>query len=146
MGQEAKASLAQFDVLGSEKVAFEFKAVCEKMGIKEAPIVTIPTINTLDCMGTSISVLEFCLKDFAKEKKFIRAFVDKTNKQVICEKGSRVTLKYECEKKDDKRCIDSEIACFDLKKTLAYNLPLFHHSIIPNKTNKVVSCIFDLEK
>jgi hypothetical protein len=145
MGQRAIASLAQYDVINSEKISHEFKKVCESMGAKESVIVTAPTVNELDCMGTKIKVIDFCLKDYVKDSKFIRGFVDPKQKLVICEKAKRVMLKYECETKDSERCIDSEIACFDLKKTLAYNLKVFHHSVQTTKSKKVVSCIFDSE-
>ena len=145
MGQEASASLAQFDVINSEKISFEFKKVCDVMGTKEAVIITAPTVNQLDCMGTKINVIDFCLKDYSKDPKFIRAFVEPKQKIVICEKAKRVILKYLCEPKDNERCLDSEIACFDLKKTLAYNLKVFHHSVQGPKDKKVISCIFDSE-
>ncbi|MFZ4712660.1 MAG: hypothetical protein ACOYL6_03005 [Bacteriovoracaceae bacterium] len=139
------ASLTQFDVSGSDKISFDFKKVCEAMGFKETPIVSVPSINTLDCMGSKIAVMDFCLKDFAKDPRFIRAFIDRKDKLVVCEKASHIMLKYECEKKDDNRCIDSEIGCYDLKKTLAYNLKVFRHSILSVKDKKVISCIFDQE-
>jgi hypothetical protein len=145
LGQEALASLAQFDVINSEKISFDYKKVCDVMGAKEAVIITAPTVNQLDCMGTKVTIIDFCLKDYAKDSKFIRAFVEPKQKVVICEKAKRVILKYQCETKDSERCLDSEIACFDLKKTLAYNLKVFHHSAQGTKDKKVISCIFDSE-
>ncbi len=139
------AGLTQYDVVGSDKIKIELKKVCEAMGVKEAPIVDILSMSELDCMGKKVSVLDFCSRDYKTDPKFIRAYAEKKEKMVICEKASRVHLKYECASKSEEKCLDSEIGCYDFKKTLAINLKVYHHSLIAQGTKKILSCIYHQE-
>lgn len=151
--QASFSRLLEYDVVGSDKRFFELKNVCERMGHLHTPIIDISSSNELDCMGKKVSLLEFCLKDFKTNTKFIRGFADKKEKKVICELASRIMLKLECDTKNDINCMDSEIGCTEFKKTLAHNLKLAQHSLIDpsgivedkKSRQKVLTCHFSHE-
>lgn len=148
--QASFSRLLEYDVVGSDKKIFDLKNVCERMGNLNSPIIEIPTLNEIDCMGKKVSLLEFCLKDFKNNPKFIRGFADRKEKKVICELASRIMLKLECDTKNDINCMDSEIGCTEYQKTLAHNLKLAQHSLIdPSGTvvdkksgQKILTCHF----
>lgn len=151
--QASFSRLLEYDVVGSDKIFFELKNVCERMGNLHAPIIDINNVNELDCMGKKVSLLEFCLKDFKTNPKFTRGFADKKEKKVICELASRIMLKVECDTNNDVNCMDSEIGCTDFGKKLAHNLKLAQHSLLDPKVpsadkksrQKVLTCHFSHE-
>jgi hypothetical protein len=92
-------------------------------------------------MGKKVEISKFCDHKEAANPYFIRGTVDKVKKKVICLSSKRVILKYECEGKKDRFCVDAEIGCFLLKEKLARRLKISHQSL---SNKKILNCYFDI--
>ena len=133
------AGIVKYDVYGSEKNKFKFSEICTNKFKVKSPLITALNLKELDCMGKKASVLEFC-KTKIKED-LVRAFIDKKNRTVICQKGNRIVFKYDC-KSNKAYCKSSITACALVKNDLAVGLHLIHGSITENNLN----CYFSADR
>ncbi len=132
------------DVIATGSEQFSYQSVCKKMMNKDLPLIDYTNATTLDCMGTSINVGSFCLKEMPDSPTLLRGYIDPKIKRVICKKGKKVDLKITCE--GDYLCKDTELDCYKLGQIYAMRLNLDHHSSFKENKKKVLNCYFSLKK
>lgn len=140
------AHVLQDDVNITDKTPFEFSTVCSKMVTHESPLIEIASGTELDCMGKKVSVSDFCYKEMAADPYYLRAYVDKNQKKVICVSGKKVLFKYLCTHMSDKDMCDksSKNACGFIQQKLARRLDLVHDSFTKNEKGiKQLNCFFE---
>ncbi len=124
---------------------YTFKEACKLVTKRESPLIEALSVTSLDCMGTAITVSDFCFKKESSNAFYVRAVVDKKNKKVICKSARRVIVKYECDSPSKKKfCDDPQIGCYFLQEKLARRLKVVHSSVLPssNKSHKELNCYF----
>ncbi len=140
------ASVVQDDVSTTEKVPFPFKTVCSKMVSHESPLIEVVSGTELDCMGKKVDVGVFCDKELAADPYYLRAYVDRDQKEVVCHSGKKVILKYQCVTLKDRKFCDytAKASCGLMKEKLAKRLDMVHSSITKNdKGIKELNCYFE---
>lgn len=140
------AHVIQDDVSITDKSRYSFKTICNKLVTHESPLIEIASGTQLDCMGKKVEVGDFCLKELTSDPYYLRGYVDKENKDVVCVSGKKVLFKYLCVKLSDNRYCgnNSKASCELIKRKLAYRLDIVHHSIIKNEKGiKQLSCFFE---
>jgi hypothetical protein len=120
----------KYDVHGSTKLEFDFKAVCLDKKL-ETSLIQIKDSNTLDCFGKKVNISNYC--ELKVSTDFIRGFIDKKSQKVICQSAKRIVFKYDC--KSNKTYCKSVKACDFVKEKLAKSLSILHRSIIDNNLN-----------
>lgn len=136
----------QDDVATTQKEKFSLRTVCQKMVTHESPLIEIVSGTVIDCMGKKVEVSDFCDKEMAADPYYIRAYVDQTEKQVVCHSGKKVLFKYLCVKRTDAQyCEGKAMArCEELKTKLAKRLDLVHSSFVKNEKGiKQLNCFFE---
>lgn len=121
-----------------------FKDVCKFLTKRESPLVEYKSISKLNCMGDIKEVAPFCDYKEAPNPYYIRAIVNKKEKKVECLSAKKVIIKYQCEGKQDKYCIDSEMGCFMLGEKLAKRLKVSHDS--KTEEDKYLNCYFEIKQ
>ena len=142
----AFSNVIQDDVSTTDKIRFSFKTVCQKMVTHETPLIEIVSGTVIDCMGKKIDVGNFCDKEMAADPYYLRAYVDRESKEVVCHSGKKVLFKYQCVKLSDRILCDSkaQASCQQMKQKLAKRLDLVHASIIKNEKGiKELNCYFE---
>lgn len=134
-----KAQIIKDDNYITHTNRFNLKEVCHFLTKRESPLIDIQSATQLSCMGKIVNVGKFCEHKESMNDFYSRAIVDKKNKQVLCLSSSRVTVKYKCQKENDKFCSSSEEGCFYFKEKLAKKLSLVHHSL----QSKRLNCYFN---
>ena len=112
----------------------------------ESPLIEIVSGTVIDCMGQKIDVGNFCDKEMAADPYYLRAYVDRESKEVVCHSGKKVLFKYQCVKLSDRILCDSkaQASCLQMKQKLAKRLDLVHASIIKNEKGiKELNCYFE---
>ena len=112
----------------------------------ETPLIEIVSGTVIDCMGKKIDVGNFCDKEMAADPYYLRAYVDRESKEVVCHSGKKVLFKYQCVKLSDRILCDSkaQASCQQMKQKLAKRLDLVHASIIKNEKGiKELNCYFE---
>jgi hypothetical protein len=142
----AFSHVIQDDVSTTDKIRFSFKTVCQKMVTHESPLIEIVSGTVLDCMGKKVDVGNFCDKEMAADPYYLRAYVDRESKEVVCHSGKKVLFKYQCVKLSDRILCESkaQASCQQMKQKLAKRLDLVHASIIKNEKGiKELNCYFE---
>jgi hypothetical protein len=142
----AFSNVIQDDVSTTDKFRFPFKTVCQKMVTHESPLIEIVSGTVIDCMGKKVDVGNFCDKEMAADPYYLRAYVDRESKEVVCHSGKKVLFKYQCVKLSDRILCDSkaQASCQQMKQKLAKRLDLVHASIIKNEKGiKELNCYFE---
>jgi hypothetical protein len=121
---------------------YSWKEACRFLTKRDSPLIAYKSVDSLDCMGKTVKVISFCDDKQVTNPYFTRAIVSNAKKQVICQSAKRVILKWECEGKEDKYCVDPEVGCFLFKERLARRLKLVHHSITDKK---YLNCYFEYQ-
>jgi hypothetical protein len=97
-------------------------------------------------MGQKIEVGDFCDRELAADPYYIRAFVDRENKQVVCHSGKKVLFKYLCVKLSDREICNAEAKknCLNFGEKLAKRLDLVHSSQIKNEKGiSQLNCFYE---
>ena len=136
------AQIIQDDVFVVDEKIFSYQEVCKFLTKRESPLITFHSINKLDCMGSIVEVSSFCDAKTQEDPYYIRAIVDKEEKNVVCKSAKRVTLKYKCKMKNDEYCQDKEVGCYLFQEKLAKRLRLVHSSLMQQGTHQVLNCHF----
>lgn len=138
------ASLTKYDVTDSTKINFNYSEICTHYN-KTASLIESKNSTTLNCMGEDVSIVEFCEEKFKNDSDYTRAYLDKNNNQVICQKAKRVVLKYKCSRNSvSSFCIDAITGCQQIKKILAHNLDTIHKSLIKRDDgSRDLNCYFE---
>lgn len=139
------AHIIQDDVATTERNRFAFRAVCDKMVTHEAPLIEIVSGTELDCMGRKINVGTFCDKEMVTDPYYLRAYIDKEKKEVVCHSGKKVIFKLLCAQLENKHYCEqkAQTSCQDIQEKLAKRLDLVEFSIIKNnKGIKQLNCDF----
>jgi len=98
-------------------------------------------------MGKIANVSTFCEKKVDNKENYMRGFLDKSKKDLVCETGQKVILAYSCKDRQSLLCSNSKVGCEDLQKILAKNLKLYQHSLRSDSDSKksqeaILHCIF----
>jgi len=135
----------QDDVMTTDRKNYSFKNVCSRMVSHEAPLVEVVSGQELDCMGQKISVSDFCDKELAADPYYLRAYMNKDSKEVVCQSGKTVLFKYLCVKFSDKAICNNQPKknCLQFKDKLARRLDLVHFSQLKNEKGvPQLNCFF----
>ena len=130
----------------TEKSRHSFKTVCEKLVPHDSPLIEIASGAELDCMGRKVQVGKFCEKELASDPYYLRGYVDRDKKEVVCVSGKKVLFKYLCVKLSDKALCSQEAkeSCAFIQHKLAKRLDLVHSSFIKNEKGiKQLNCFFE---
>lgn len=142
----AFSSVIRDDVSTTDKARFSYRTVCTRMVAHESPLIDVISGTELDCMGKKIEVGSFCEQILAQDPYYIRAYVDRSSKEVVCHSGKKVLLKYQCTKLTDAQyCQQSaNIGCQRLKDKLAKRLDTVHTSFTKTEKGiKELNCYFE---
>jgi hypothetical protein len=142
----ALSHVIQDEVSTTDKIRFSFKTVCQKMVTHESPLIEIVSGTELECMGKKIDVGVFCDKEMATDPYYLRAYVDRHLKEVVCHSGKKVLFKYQCVKLVDRKYCDysSKTSCGLIRDKLAKRLDIIHSSITKNQKGiKELNCYFE---
>jgi len=134
------------DVQTVDRIKFSFSEVCEDRLKTYSPLIEIASGTELDCMGKIVEVAAFCEKQMERDPYFIRAYVDKNEKKVVCQTGKKVIFKYLCVKLADKSICNNQPkkSCMFFKEKLAKRLELVHFSQLKNEKGiPQLNCFFD---
>lgn len=140
------AHVIKDDVATTEKVRFSFPAVCSKMVSHETPLIEVTSGTELDCMGKKIAIGDFCEKAMAADPYYLRAYIDRAAKEVVCQSGKKVIFKYLCVKLSDRKLCGQEAkkSCFEIQQKLAKRLDMVHFSFTKNEKGiKQLNCYFE---
>ena len=138
------ATIVKDDKSVTGRKTFTYEEVCENLTKRKSPLIDFKSITSLSCMGEVKAVAPFCDLKEAANPYYIRAIVLEESKKVECLSAKKVVIKYACEGKNDKHCLDSEIGCFMLREKLAKRLQTTHDSFTENK--KYLNCYFEIGK
>ena len=97
-------------------------------------------------MGKKVDVAVFCEKEMAADPYYLRAYVDREQKEVVCHSGKKVIFKYQCVKLTDKKLCESsaKASCEQMKQKLARRLDIVHSSFTKNEKGiKELNCYFE---
>lgn len=141
--QNSLAEIVQDDKIITAKSSYSFKEACKYLTKRESPLIDFVSISTLNCMGEKKDIEAFCDFKEAANPYYIRALAFKKNNEVRCLSAKKVTIKYKCEKSEDKLCQDSEIGCFHLREKLAKRLSITYSSITDKK---FLNCHFEIKR
>lgn len=112
----------------------------------ESPLIEVVSGTELDCMGKKIDVAAFCDKAMVADPYYLRAYVDKDSKEVVCHSGKKVLFKYQCVKLADRKLCETsaKVSCEQMKQKLAKRLDIVHSSVTKNaKGIKELNCYFE---
>lgn len=140
------SNVVQDDVSTTDKIKFSFKAVCQKMVKHESPLIGVVSGTELDCMGKKVNVGIFCDKEMAADPYYLRAYVDREAKEVVCHSGKKVIFKFQCVKLKDKNLCErsAKASCQQIKMKLAKRLDIVHSSFTKNEKGiKELNCYFE---
>ncbi len=142
----ASAKLIKYEVLGSKKEQFTYLDVCKKMGHRH--LLLVERIgDSIDCMGSKVTPLEFCKAIYLTDPQYIRGYIDKSSKAIVCQKGKDVALSISCDKRDNKFCEDARASCIVLKDEFAVNLNLVHQTLLyQGAQGRVLNCHYSVQK
>ncbi|MBP5297345.1 MAG: hypothetical protein J6Y94_08465 [Bacteriovoracaceae bacterium] len=107
-----------------QRQVFSYPEVCQAMGVKDAPLISARG-SQLDCMGTMVSLRDFCLQQ-TSPKPFLRAVAWDKRHEVTCEYGMRGILELSCTKVD---CHHPVAQCQALRTVYARQLDLVHSGV-----------------
>ena len=142
----AFSSIVQDDVSTTDKTRFAFTTVCQKMVSHESPLIDVISGTELECMGKKVDVGAFCDKEMAADPYYLRAYVDRATKEVVCHSGKKVLFKYQCVKLTDRKLCEStaKASCEQMKLKLAKSLDIVHSSFTKNEKGiKELNCYFE---
>lgn len=140
------ANVIQDDVSTTDKIPFTFKTVCQKMVTHESPLIEIVSGTELDCMGKKVDVGVFCDKEMAADPYYLRGYVDKLKKEVVCHSGKKVLFKFQCVRLQDRHLCENEAkkSCAYIQAKLAKRLDTVHASLTKNEKGiKELNCYFE---
>ncbi len=140
------AEVIKDDVATTDKIPFSFRSVCDKMVTHEAPLIEVVSGTELDCMGKKVSVMDFCDKEMIQDPYYLRAYIDRDKKEVVCHSGKKVIFKYRCTKNSDKHlCTQkAKVSCLEIKMKLARRLDLVHSSVTKSEQGiNELNCSFE---
>ena len=112
----------------------------------EAPLIDALSGTELDCMGKKIAVGLFCEKELSADPYYLRAYIDKEKREVVCQSGKKVLFKYLCVKLSDKDLCHKEakVSCTSIQQKLAKRLDMVHSSFTKNEKGiKQLNCYFE---
>lgn len=97
-------------------------------------------------MGKKIEVRAFCEREMVQDPYYLRAYVDRDKKEVVCVSGKKVLFKYQCVKLADHRLCqdDPKRSCAFIQDKLAKSLDLVHSSVVKNEKGiEQLNCFFE---
>ncbi len=112
----------------------------------EAPLIEVLSAGEIDCMGKKVEVAKFCEKELAHDPYYLRGYVDTNSKEVICQTGKKVILKFQCVRLLERKFCESQanVGCRELQLKLAKRLDLVHSSVTKNEKGiKELNCYFE---
>lgn len=115
------------------------------MGVNHALIIEVRNPLRIDCMGTVISMKDFCLKKLKEEngsRPFLRGYLNSKLGEGVCEYGTGAMVSIGCDKRDKVYCKDPLEGCEKLNKIYANGLLIDHHSFIEKDVDNVLNCYY----
>ncbi len=138
-----EAKVMEFKVSKQIRKSSTFKNACESMGFTNNLLIEAKGMVALDCMGRLVKVNDYCAKQKQEGKSFLRGFIDKSEKKIICQYGNSANLSLSCEtKKTRKYCTSPEVSCKKLKNFFAHDLEVTHHSRLFENDRETLNCYF----
>lgn len=131
----------KYDITGYNRTFHSYKEVCTKLGHKELLLVDYVDALHLDCMGTKVSVKDFCLQE-NKGKNLLRGFVNPRLQEVTCQYGTAAFVSIACDKRDKYLCVKPKEGCERLNKIYALSHKLIEYSFIEKDIDNVLNCMY----
>jgi len=139
----SSARVMEFKVSKQARKSSTFKEACEAMGFRNNLLVESKGLVALDCMGRILKVNDYCAKQVQTGKAFLRGFINKAEKKVVCQYGNSANLSLSCEtKKTRKYCESPVTSCRKLKNYFARDLEVTHHSRLFKDEAETLNCYF----
>ncbi len=133
----------KYDITGYDRTLHTYKEVCEKMGHKELLLIEVTDALHLDCMGSKVSVKDFCLQNTLKDKgNLLRGFVNQKLQEVTCQYGSSAYVSIACDKRDKYLCQKPKESCERLANVYALSHELFEYSFIEKDVDDILNCVY----
>ena len=133
-----QAAVIKNEVTSLGVTEFDFKEVCEELGVKDPVIITPVNGHSIECLNKKFSLTEFCHKKIPADKPLARGYANKESRKVVCEMASKVMFSLSCDREHIKFCKNAKNGCEKLKKIFAYRLDLAHYSML----EKALNCYF----
>ena len=134
------SKIKEVKIIDPQERSFDFSRVCHFKGISSAPLIEVKNSITLDCMGVSVKINEFCQE--RSGGRLIKSYIDQENEKVVCQNGNGAKLKITCEKNHVSCCQSKVIGCKRIHRIIAKDIPLVHSSITKENGVKTLNCYF----
>lgn len=148
-------TLIKYELVNPLQSSFKFKEAC-RFVIKDKktylPLIEKNDSTSIDCMGNKLDVIDFCKsksKTNNEIRNFARAIIDEKEKKVLCQSAEIVISKLNCSsKKLTDLCFNTKKSCESLKKYLANQLDVIHHSKTKSLENSfsTLNCFYQNKK
>lgn len=143
-GGNGFAAVTRYDINLSHRQVYSLSEVCAKSQVKHLILPEVLNASSVSCGIQTIKALDFCLQWRQPDALLIRAFADRTAKEVRCEYGSRAIFSYACDNGQDPTCQLSSRSCQKLRSTIAYDLELVHQGVNETRDGRpTLNCFFD---
>lgn len=136
----SSAKIKEIKTISPIDRTYEYSRICSHKGIHPSPIVEVKNSITLDCMGFSVKINDFCQEK--SKGSLIKSFIDTKNKKVVCQTGKGAKLKIICDKKHGHFCHSKLKGCKNIHKFIAKEIPLVHSSILMENGVRTLNCYF----
>ncbi len=142
VGSSARAETLKREVINGRKIAFPLRQVCKSFGKKHQLLAQALNTRQVDCMGEAVSSFDFCGKQSFSSGSFLRGYVEKSGRRVICESGEAVHLDLACHGRYRSWCKKPKHSCERLKSSHARRLELFHVSLVDAANGQNLRCYY----
>ena len=137
------AEVLKYDITGYDRTLHSYKEVCQKMGHKELLLIEVTDALHLDCMGSKVSIKDFCLQNTDKDKgSLLRGFVNQKLQEVTCQYGESAYVSIACDKRDKYLCQKPKESCERLSNVYALSHNLFEYSFIEKDVDDILNCVY----
>jgi hypothetical protein len=138
----------KFKIPKQKRAYYSFKEACVRLGFSETLLVDAIGVRALNCMGEKVQLADICLKNKKfKIEPFVRAYLDLTNKKVVCQYGKQALLTLSCEHDKTRRfCAAPKKSCARFQKKFANELKLSHHSRLFKGNQELLHCYYSYSK
>lgn len=136
-----QAEVLDFKITGYKRSLHKYKDICKEMGIEHSLLIDVKDPVRLDCMGTTVHMKDFCLKQ-PKKGSLLRGYINTKLEEGVCEYGTAAMVSIGCDKRDKKYCADPDAGCRKLKGFYSQELTLDYHSFIEKDVDNVLNCYY----
>lgn len=112
------------------------------MGHKHSLFITSKPPASLDCMGRSVVLTDFCDKIKKEGLSLLRGRLDPLTNQVVCEYGDGLVFSMRCHSGNSKYCESAQLGCAGIQDVFAKGLKVSHSALLPDGGDHRLNCYF----